>query len=124
MASARTGLLRAIKHRTIPINSHSTVSAVALGGRRYASQGEHFNEPSGLLFSELPQKDGSKRPREDWELIWHIGMGGSIVLATAIFYFRPDTSISNWALEEAKARLEARGDSARYIPSADSRIQR
>jgi len=33
-------------------------------------------------------------------------------------------SISTWALEEAKARMEARGDSARYIPSTESRIQR
>ncbi|KIM32714.1 hypothetical protein M408DRAFT_326460 [Serendipita vermifera MAFF 305830] len=121
MSTPRTGLIKALRqgHRKACISASPSSTL----GRRHSSHGEHFNEPSGLLFGELPRKDGSKRQREDWELLWHVGMGGSIVLALGIFYFRPDTSISTWALEEAKARLEARGDAAKYIPSADSRIQ-
>lgn len=85
-------------------------------------------------------------------------MGGSLLFAFGIYYFRPDTrfvillslhlanfiiyylfaslcddfvdlltlrsllSISTWALEEAKKRLEARGDSARYIPSSEAKV--
>ncbi|PVF93412.1 hypothetical protein CPB86DRAFT_715471 [Serendipita vermifera] len=125
MASPRTGVLKIVNKRSTPSHLTRHASIIQRGAlvKGYASHGEHYNEPSGLLFSEVPRKDGSKRKREDWELIWHFGMGGSILLATGIFWFRPDTSISTWALEEAKARLEARGDAARYIPSPESRAQ-
>ncbi|KAG9041028.1 hypothetical protein FS842_002752 [Serendipita sp. 407] len=119
MASMRNGLTKSLHHRILPSQLSSTSRTIVQ--RRHASGGEHFNEPSGMLFNEFPRKDGAKRQKEDWETIWYVGMGGGMALAFAIFWFRPDTSISSWALEEAKARLEARGDSARYIPSADSR---
>ena len=83
-----------------------------------------------------------KRRREDWELIWIYGMGGSILFGSVIMYFKPDTrlvrplyrlldidkltgrfflnSITSAALVEAKQRLEARGDSAKYIPPSSS----
>jgi len=69
-------------------------------------------------------------------------MGGSILFGTVIMYFKPDTrsvhspcplldirkltrrfsldSITSAALVEAKKRLEARGDNAKYIPPSSS----
>ena len=58
-------------------------------------------------------------------------MFGGMALATAILVYKPDTrrvhthwltladfrSIQTWALEEAKARMEARGDRPQYKPS-------
>jgi len=86
----------------------------------YASHEPHYHEPSGLLFGEPIRQPGVKRQREDWELIWIYGMGGAIIFGSVIMYFKPDTSITSAALVEAKKRLEARGDSAKYIPSSSS----
>ena len=83
-----------------------------------------------------------KRQREDWELLWIYGMGGAVLFGSVIMYFKPDTrsvhppyrlldikeltgrflsdSITSSALVEAKKRLEARGDSAKYIPPSSS----
>lgn len=69
-------------------------------------------------------------------------MGGSILFGSIIMYFKPDTrsgrppylpleirkltghfslnSITSSALVEAKKRLEARGDSAKYIPPSST----
>jgi hypothetical protein len=91
---------------------------------------------------EQIRQPGVKRQREDWELIWIYGMGGAIIFGSVIMYFKPDTrsvqppylllnirklikrfyldSITSAALVEAKKRLEARGDSAKYIPSSSS----
>jgi len=66
-----------------------------------------FNEPSGYLFGEKPPTPGQKRRREDWELIWYIGMFGGMGLAAAGLYFKPDTSIQKWALNEAKSRMDS-----------------
>ncbi|KAH9950469.1 ESSS subunit of NADH:ubiquinone oxidoreductase-domain-containing protein [Amylocystis lapponica] len=56
----------------------------------------------------------TKRKREDWEMIWYIGMYGSMALAGVLLYYKPDTSINAWALNEAKARMEARGEKTDY----------
>jgi len=86
--------------------------------QRYASGGApHFNEPSGQLFGEKPLTAGQKRKREDWELMWYFGMFGSMILAGVGLYYKPDTSINTWAMKEAKARMEARGDPTDYRPS-------
>ena len=91
---------------------------------------------------EQIRQPGVKRQREDWELIWIFGMGGAILFGSVIIYFKPDTrsvhpphllldirtlterfslnSITSAALVEAKQRLEARGDSAKYTPSSSS----
>ncbi|THH02142.1 hypothetical protein EW026_g682 [Hermanssonia centrifuga] len=84
--------------------------------RRYASgsHGPQYNEPSGWLFGEKPPPPGQKRKREDWELIWYIGMYGSMAVAAIGLYYKPDTSIQTWALNEAKARMEARGEKTDY----------
>lgn len=92
------------------------VSRSLTSTQRYASHGHgpQYNEPSGYLFGEKPLPPGQKRKREDWELIWYIGMYGSLVVGAVLVYYKPDTSIQTWALKEAKARMEARGEKTDY----------
>ncbi|KAI0963799.1 hypothetical protein AcW1_000773 [Taiwanofungus camphoratus] len=84
--------------------------------RRYASHGHgpQYNEPTGWLFGEKPPPPGQKRQREDWEIVWYVGMYGSMALATVLLYYKPDTSFQSWAYNEAKARMEARGEKTSY----------
>jgi len=90
-------------------------------GRRFASHGApQYNEPSGWLFGEKPLPPGQKRVKETWENIWYIGMFGTMALAAVLLYYKPDTSIQSWALKEAKARMEARGEEYEYKPSSSS----
>ncbi|KDQ11620.1 hypothetical protein BOTBODRAFT_135697 [Botryobasidium botryosum FD-172 SS1] len=91
----------------------------ASGARRgYASHGgSHYNEPSGYLFGEKPPAPGHRRVKEDWENIWMYGMFGTMGLAGVLLYYKPDTSIQTWAMNEAKARMEARGEKVEYKPS-------
>jgi len=88
-------------------------------GRRFAShEAPQYNEPSGYLFGEKPLPPGQKRVKEDWENIWYWGMFGSMGFAAVMLYYKPDTSIQTWALEEAKTRMEARGEKYKYEPSS------
>ncbi|KAF9044782.1 hypothetical protein BDZ89DRAFT_1008255 [Hymenopellis radicata] len=96
-----------------------------IANARFASHGTpHYNEPSGNLFGETPPPPGQKRVKEEWETSWYIGMFGSMAFAAVILYYKPDSSIQTWALEEAKKRMEARGEKYKYEPaetkSADS----
>ncbi|KAF8585576.1 hypothetical protein K439DRAFT_1652927 [Ramaria rubella] len=101
---------------TLPIRVLS--SRISNAQRRYASHGApQYNEPSGYLYGEKPPPPGQKRKREEWELIFYWGMFGSFALAAVGLYYKPDTSIQTWALKEAKARMEARGESVEYKPS-------
>lgn len=86
------------------------------GLRRYASHGHgpRYNEPSGWLFGEKPPPAGEKRKREEWETIWYVGMYGSMALAAVLLYYKPDNSMRTWAYNEAKARMEARGEKTDY----------
>jgi len=45
------------------------------------------------------------------------GMFGTMGLAGVLLYYKPDTSIQTWAMNEAKARMEARGEKVEYKPS-------
>lgn len=38
-----------------------------------------------------PPPPGQKRKREDWELIWYIGMYGTMAFIALGLYFKPDT---------------------------------
>ncbi|KAL7421727.1 hypothetical protein Q5752_003498 [Cryptotrichosporon argae] len=88
-------------------------------GVRHASHGPSYNPPSGYIFGERPVQ-GQKRVREAWETIYYVGMFGGMGLAAAILVYKPDTSIQTWALQEAKARMEARGDKIEYKPSSSA----
>ncbi|KAF9270288.1 hypothetical protein L218DRAFT_848857 [Marasmius fiardii PR-910] len=94
-------------------------SASHLRGQRFTSGGSHYNEPSGWLFGEKPPPPGQKRVKESWENIWYIGMFGSMAFAAVMLYYKPDTR-RTWALQEAKNRMEARGEKYKYQPSQTS----
>ncbi|KAF7310965.1 hypothetical protein HMN09_00639800 [Mycena chlorophos] len=88
---------------------------------RCASHGPpEYNEPTGLLFGEKPPPAGFRRIKEPWENVWYWGMYGSMVVGAVLMYFKPDTSIQTWALKEAKARMEQRGEKYKYEPSSSS----
>ncbi|KAF9015227.1 ESSS subunit of NADH:ubiquinone oxidoreductase-domain-containing protein [Cyathus striatus] len=96
-------------------------SAPRFRGKRFGShEAPQYNEPSGWLFGEKPPAPGQKRVKEHWENIWIVGMFGSMVFAAVGLYYKPDTNIQTWALEEAKARMEARGEKYKYEPSSSS----
>lgn len=86
-----------------------------------------------------PPPPGQKRVKEEWESLWYWGMYGSMALAAVLLYYKPDSrsvtlashaaicgsgtdarpsSIQTWALKEAKARMEARGEAVEYKPSS------
>ncbi|RPA76877.1 hypothetical protein BJ508DRAFT_201186, partial [Ascobolus immersus RN42] len=73
---------------------------------RMASHGPVYDPPSGWLWAIPP---GTKTKPEGWEWIWYTGMFGGCALAIVGYYYKPDTSIQTWALEEARRRLEAEG---------------
>jgi hypothetical protein len=62
--------------------------------------------PSGTKARLFGEKPGVKRVREDWELIWYIGMGGSFLLAGIGLATKPDTTPSTWARREMIERQE------------------
>ncbi len=55
--------------------------------------------PPGHLFGEVTPP-GTKRVREDWELIYYFGMGGAFVLAIVGLWTKPQTKPSAWARAE------------------------
>ncbi|KAH9944078.1 ESSS subunit of NADH:ubiquinone oxidoreductase [Epithele typhae] len=95
-----------------PLQRQVCATRTTTVSRRWASHGHgpKFNEPTGYLFGEKPLAPGEKRKWESWEAAWYIGMYGSMGLACVLLYYKPDTSINTWALKEAKARMEARGE--------------
>jgi len=66
--------------------------------------------------------------------MWYIGMFGTMAFASVMLYYKPDTrcatksslypnllftnnfwdSVQTWALQEAKERMEARGEKYQY----------
>lgn len=44
----------------------------------------------GFLYPQ-PLPPGQKREREDWEMVWYIGMFGSMFAAAVLLYYKPDT---------------------------------
>ncbi|KAI0080114.1 hypothetical protein K474DRAFT_1590760 [Panus rudis PR-1116 ss-1] len=85
-------------------------------GRRYASHGHgpQYNEPTGWLFGEKPPPAGQKRKKEGWENMWYVGIYGTMFVTAVLLYYKPDTSIQTWAIQEAKTRMEARGEKTDY----------
>jgi len=67
--------------------------------------------------AKSPHRQARSEKKEDWETIYYWGMFGSMAVAAVGLYYKPDTSISKWALQEAKERMEARGETTEYRPS-------
>ncbi|KGQ04471.1 hypothetical protein BBAD15_g10290 [Beauveria bassiana D1-5] len=80
-----------------------SVSANRRGGG-HGSESQ-FEPPSGWLWGIKP---GEKPEPEGWEWPMYF-FCGSFVVAGVALAFKPDTSVSTWALEEARRRLEAEG---------------
>ncbi|CAN8062052.1 unnamed protein product [Agarophyton chilense] len=81
------------------------------GGGGLGPFGEtEVNEPGGRLFGEAIRKPGERRKLFDWEIPYL----GTLVLAGLILGVglnsRPGMSANEWAKQEAKARMEARGE--------------
>ncbi|KAG6025752.1 hypothetical protein E4U19_002990 [Claviceps sp. Clav32 group G5] len=106
MAVIRNALapLRAIRCARQPLAMrHLSVSTRRQGGGH--GDESRFDPPTGWLFGIKP---GEKYEQEGWE--WPMrAFIGSMVIAGIAYAYMPDTSISTWALEEARRRLEAEG---------------
>jgi hypothetical protein len=85
------------------------------GGHKEEPHEEHHGDghhhhaeegPSGMKARLFAEKPGTKRVREDWELIWYVGMGGAFVLAGIGLATKPDTTPSTWARREMVERQE------------------
>ncbi|PFH57151.1 hypothetical protein XA68_15437 [Ophiocordyceps unilateralis] len=72
------------------------------GGHSNESQ---FDPPGGWLWGIKP---GEKHENEGWEWPFYVFIGSLVVTGIALAY-KPDTTVSTWALEEARRRLEAEG---------------
>ncbi|TIC22777.1 hypothetical protein E3Q12_02470 [Wallemia mellicola] len=84
---------------------------------RYAGGGPQFHEPTGHLFAEKPLPNGQKRKWENWEPIYYFGFYAAMAGAGVAYYYKPDTNIQTWALNQAKSRMEERGELPKYEPS-------
>lgn len=71
----------------------------------YFSEGTQTHK-NGYLFGETPPKEGARRVRESWELPYFL----TFSLAGVMLYFglnsKPNTSLVDWAREEAQKRLD------------------
>ncbi|KAM3503458.1 hypothetical protein MY11210_008713 [Beauveria gryllotalpidicola] len=97
--------LRAVRCARQPaamVRSFSVTANRRGGGHGSESQ---FDPPSGWLWGIKP---GEKAEPEGWEWPMYF-FCGSFVVAGVALAFKPDTSVSTWALEEARRRLEAEG---------------
>ncbi|KAI5467736.1 ESSS subunit of NADH:ubiquinone oxidoreductase-domain-containing protein [Mariannaea sp. PMI_226] len=81
--------------------------------QRRGGHGEsQFDPPSGWLWGVKP---GEKAEPEGWEWPTYIFIGSLVATGVALA-FKPDTTVSTWALEEARRRLEAEG----ILPDSNS----
>lgn len=58
--------------------------------------------------------DGLWAQANCYRTLFYVGMFGGMALATVVYIYKPDTSIQTWALQEAKARMDARGEKYEY----------
>ncbi|KAF3076349.1 hypothetical protein N5P37_006144 [Trichoderma harzianum] len=97
--------VRAVRcaRKPLPITARSlSMTSRRQGGHGNESQ---FEPPSGWLWGIKP---GEKPEPEGWEWPMYL-FGASLLVAGVALAFKPDTSVSTWALEEARRRLEAEG---------------
>ncbi|OAA51713.1 NADH:ubiquinone oxidoreductase 11.6kD subunit [Metarhizium rileyi] len=96
--------LRAVRcaRQSITTRPFSVSSRRQGGGHGNESQ---FEPPTGWLWGIKP---GEKPEPEGWEWPMYL-FCGSLLAAGVAVAFKPDTSVSTWALEEARRRLEAEG---------------
>ncbi|TQS31644.1 hypothetical protein Golomagni_08068 [Golovinomyces magnicellulatus] len=99
-----------IRHAVAPLRAircarqPATMRTLSVTARRQGG-GAQFDPPSGWLWGIKP---GEKVESEGWEWPMYLFCGSLVVTGIALA-FKPDTSVSTWALEEARRRLEADG---------------
>lgn len=118
----RQRVLRSIQNSFASSSSSSSSSSLSFrqqfisktSKRSYAGSGPpggYFSEgtqthKNGYLFGETPPKEGARRVRESWELPYFL----TFSLAGVMLYFglnsKPNTSLVDWAREEAQKRLD------------------
>lgn len=54
-----------------------------------------------------PPPPGKSRKWEDWELIWYVGLGGTLLYVAVGLAYKPDCKITTWARVEAMRRRAA-----------------
>ena len=118
----RQRVLRSIQNSFASSSSSSSSSSLSFrqqfisktSKRSYAGSGPpggYFSEgtqthKNGYLFGETPPKEGARRVRESWELPYFL----TFSLAGVMLYFglnsKPNTSLVDWAREEAQKRVD------------------
>ncbi|CAH0052725.1 unnamed protein product [Clonostachys solani] len=91
--------------QTAPTTTITTARSFSLTTRRQGGGGQQWDPPTGWLWGIKP---GEKPEPEGWEWPMYI-FCGALAAATVALAFKPDTTVSTWALEEARRRLEAEG---------------
>ncbi|KAF7560591.1 hypothetical protein G7046_g3568 [Stylonectria norvegica] len=103
-----------IRHAAAPLravrcarSSSSAARAFSVTARRRSGHGSEsqFDPPGGWLWGIKP---GEKPEPEGWEWPMYF-FCGSLVATGLALAFKPDTTVSTWALEEARRRLEEEG---------------
>ncbi|KAH8722097.1 ESSS subunit of NADH:ubiquinone oxidoreductase-domain-containing protein [Ilyonectria robusta] len=101
-----------IRHAAAPLRAARCVRqpasarAFSVTARRRGGHGEsQFEPPSGWLWGIKP---GEKAEPEGWEWPMYFFFGSLAATGLALA-FKPDTTVSTWALEEARRRLEQEG---------------
>eukprot|EP00112_Aurelia_sp_Birch-Aquarium-sp1_P012454 Seg2619.4 transcript_id=Seg2619.4/GoldUCD/mRNA.D3Y31 product="hypothetical protein" protein_id=Seg2619.4/GoldUCD/D3Y31 len=95
--SRRTAVRGLLARRSLPIITTTRNDGIFT---------KYREPPNGFLFNEKPLKPGEKRVWEDWEAIWYVGWGVSVLIVALAFMFKPDTSPVAAAREEAMKRIE------------------
>ncbi|GAO16317.1 uncharacterized protein UV8b_05658 [Ustilaginoidea virens] len=96
--------LRSVRCAHKPLTRRSLSVSTRRHGGGHGNESQ-YDPPSGWLWGIKP---GEKPEPEGWEWPMYI-FCGSLVAAGVALAFKPDTSVSTWALEEARRRLEAEG---------------
>ncbi|KAG5974096.1 hypothetical protein E4U55_000121 [Claviceps digitariae] len=106
MAIIRTTVapLRAVRCARQPFTKRCLSVSIRRQGGGHGNESQ-FDPPTGWLWGIKP---GEKPEPEGWEWPMYI-FCGSLVATGVALAFKPDTSVSTWALEEARRRLEAEG---------------
>ncbi|BFZ57115.1 hypothetical protein PYCC9005_004165 [Savitreella phatthalungensis] len=104
------------------LSRHAAITRPAarrtVGQVRHAGGAPPVFPPQGRLFNEPILPKGQKRQKLPWENLWNYGFGGACLFGVLIAVNRPDTSVSTWALEEAKLRQQVSPTLPKYTPSS------
>ncbi|KAJ2892591.1 NADH:ubiquinone oxidoreductase 11.6kD subunit [Zalerion maritima] len=96
---------RALHHQPSPSPAAASTRSFSLTTRRPAAE-PRYDPPTGWLWGIKP---GEKYEKEGWETPFYWLYCAPLLLTGVWMFFKPDTTIQTWALEEARRRLEKEG---------------